>query len=468
MGSDISHMVAVEASAPTDPEKKEKRNNKLEESLSAMDRALARQDEAILRQKEATCRWEESLQLAKLSAPASEPEVPELQQEQEGEASLLPEPEEVEPLPSPEPGVVIKREEVRHPPPPQHQPPPMRATLALFCVGSVFKGATNLLIVWRTVKMGSDISHMVAVEASAPTDPEKKEKRNNKLEESLSAMDRALARQDEAILRQKEATCRWEESLQLAKLSAPASEPEVPELQQEQEGEASLLPEPEEVEPLPSPEPGVVIKREEVRHPPPPQHQPPPMRATLALVSAVLCPMLQDTLPMVPEFLSLNLVPGSVLHQAHFLNLSDTTVPLQPQMWRRVRQTLLKLSLPVAVLPLVVQRSLHWCQASELCLLYHTPGLRSAHQSPLSPRRGPSLLVQGTLLWAQEEELTHPQVRPWKKVKTKEMGHEGGWSFKGGGKWSWDGRYLVKTRERMCETGHKALWKKIKMCMSVY
>ncbi|MGH0154745.1 UNVERIFIED_CONTAM: hypothetical protein FKN15_056826 [Acipenser sinensis] len=278
MGSDISHMVAVEASAPTDPEKKEKRNNKLEESLSAMDRALARQDEAILRQKEATCRW----------------------------------------------------------------------------------GATNLLIVWRTVKMGSDISHMVAVEASAPTDPEKKEKRNNKLEESLSAMDRALARQDEAILRQKEATCRWEESLQLAKLSAPASEPEVPELQQEQEGEASLLPEPEEVEPLPEPEPGVVIKREEVRHPPPPQHQPPPMRATLALVSAVPCPMLQDTLPMVPEFLSLNLVPGSVLHQAHFLNLSDTTVPLQPQMWRRVRQTLLKLSLPVAVLPLVVQRRPEW------------------------------------------------------------------------------------------------------------
>ncbi|MGH0134661.1 UNVERIFIED_CONTAM: hypothetical protein FKN15_055600 [Acipenser sinensis] len=141
------------------------------------------------------------------------------------------------------------------------------------------------------------------------------------------------------------------------------------------DSEALLSPEPEEEETLPSPEQWATIKEEEVKSTPPPQLKPPPLTARLAPESVDPCPVLRDTLPKAPDLPSLDLEPRSVLHQAQFLAWFTTVLPLQPQTSRCRWQTSFGLPLPVAVLPLAVQRSLCRDPSLKLCLLHHPPGL---------------------------------------------------------------------------------------------
>ncbi|MGH0123060.1 UNVERIFIED_CONTAM: hypothetical protein FKN15_047470 [Acipenser sinensis] len=67
-------------------------------------------------------------------------------------------------------------------------------------------------------------------------------------------------------------------------------------------------------------------------------------------------------------------------------------------------------------------------RTSACCTTHQVSGQRASRWGPSSP-------VHGPFLWAPEEGPTHPQARPWKRAKTKEMGLEGGLSFNGGGKW---------------------------------
>ncbi|MGH0122085.1 UNVERIFIED_CONTAM: hypothetical protein FKN15_010499 [Acipenser sinensis] len=189
--------------------------------------------------------------------------------------------------------------------------------------------------------------------------------------------------------------------------------------------ETLLSPEPEEEEQLLSPEPPATIKREEVLSPkpeevtsaPPPQLHPPAPEDRPAPVSVVPCPVLLDTIPKVWDLLSLDLEPRSLIHQAQFLAWFPTAFPLQPQPLQSRRH--LGSSLPVAMLPLVVQRLLRRYPSTVLCLLHHAPLLWLAHQSPLSPRWDPSSPVLGPFLEA-EEGPSHSQARPWRKAKMKE------------------------------------------------
>ncbi|MGH0130306.1 UNVERIFIED_CONTAM: hypothetical protein FKN15_045738 [Acipenser sinensis] len=227
--------------------------------------------------------------------------------------------------------------------------------------------------------------------------------------------------------------------LQKWKVELPSREPEEEELPlPEPRGEELPLPEPRGEEP-PLPEP-----REEVKKIPPPQPRPPPLKASPALPCVVPCPGIVDTLPECPDLPTLDLAPRSQHCQAQLFAWSLSQLPLKPQTSRHGSQTSLALPLPPTVFPLRLQTSLRRSTATHLCLPFLAPGHRPALQSPRASRPGPSSPVLGPFQEAPEGP-THPQARPWKRAKIKEIGLEGGWSFKGGGRWPWYGRSVLHT-----------------------
>ncbi|MGH0147435.1 UNVERIFIED_CONTAM: hypothetical protein FKN15_031526 [Acipenser sinensis] len=195
----------------------------------------------------------------------------------------------------------------------------------------------------------------------------------------------------------------------------------------EPRGEELPLPEPRGEElPLPEPrgeKPPLPEPREEVKKIPPPQPRPPPLKASPALPCVVPCPGIVDTLPECPDLPTLDLAPRSQHCQAQLFAWSLSQLPLKPQTSRHGSQTSLTLPLPPTVFPLRLQTSLCRSTASHLCLPFLAPGHRPALQSPRASRPGPSSPVLGPFQEAPEGP-THPQARPWKRAKIKEIGLE--------------------------------------------
>ncbi|MGH0153131.1 UNVERIFIED_CONTAM: hypothetical protein FKN15_033385 [Acipenser sinensis] len=221
----------------------------------------------------------------------------------------------------------------------------------------------------------------------------------------------------------------------------PRAQPE-PSAMEQGLGEETLVVEPEPVteEVLPQ-----IAEREELAQElMTPQPQTRPLQAGPALPCVVPCPGIVDTLPECPDLPTLDLAPRSQHCQAQLFAWSLSQLPLKPQTSRHGSQTSLALPLPPTVFPLRLQTSLRRSTATHLCLPFLAPGHRPALQSPRASHPGPSSPVLGPFQEAPEGP-THPQARPWKRAKIKEIGLEGGWSFKGGGRWPWNGRSVLHT-----------------------
>ncbi|RXM34715.1 hypothetical protein EOD39_4571 [Acipenser ruthenus] len=151
--------------------------------------------------------------------------------------------------------------------------------------------------------------------------------------------------------------------------------------------EEESFPKPEEVEPWLSLEPPAAIKGEEVLSPepeevksaPPPQLQPPTLEACPALVIAVPCPLLLDTLLVCLDLPALDLEPTTLLGCC---------------------QTSLVLPLFAVSLPLGDRTLLRRSPGEDLCPLLHPPVSQSSLQLPLSSRWGPVSPVRGPSLEA--------------------------------------------------------------------
>ncbi|MGH0130959.1 UNVERIFIED_CONTAM: hypothetical protein FKN15_056685 [Acipenser sinensis] len=192
----------------------------------------------------------------------------------------------------------------------------------------------------------------------------------------------------------------------------------------EPEGMELLSREPEWVE-RPSREP------EEVSEVPPPQPRPPPLETSPVLPGTVPYPLLLDTLPVCLDLPALDLEHRSLHHQPQLYTWFPTPLSSITQTSLGCCQTSLVLLLFAASLPLGDRTSLRRSPGGDLCPLLQSPVFRPSLQSALSSRWGPVSLSRGPSLEAPEGP-THPQARPWKRVKIQEIGLEGGWSFKGG------------------------------------
>ncbi|MGH0186491.1 UNVERIFIED_CONTAM: hypothetical protein FKN15_021700 [Acipenser sinensis] len=264
-----------------------------------------------------------------------------------------------------------------------------------------------------------------------------------------------IKRINENTAAQKELNERWEREMGLAPLKRQEREPTELQLllqKWEQAGEAALSPEPEGVElppgepegvELPSREPeGVELPSQEpegVKKLPPPQPRPPPLKTSPVLPGMVPCPLLLDTLPVCLDLPALDLEPSSLHQQPEVYTWFPTLLSPSTQMSLGCRQMSLVLPQFAASLPVGDRTSLHRSPGKDLCPLLQSPGSRPLLQSPLTSRWGPVSLGHGPSLEVPEGP-THPQAGPWKRTKIKEIGLEGGWSFKGGGKWPWNGR----------------------------
>ncbi|MGH0130520.1 UNVERIFIED_CONTAM: hypothetical protein FKN15_047234 [Acipenser sinensis] len=228
----------------------------------------------------------------------------------------------------------------------------------------------------------------------------------------------------------------------------PSQEPEGVELpSQEPEGVELPPREPEGVE-LPSREPEgeeqpppereellwPKLQGEEVKSPPPPQPRPPPLRSSPALLCAVSCPSLLDTLPVCLDLPMLDLEPRSLQDWSQFSTLFPAPLLPSTKTSLHCSQTSLELPLVTTSLPLGVWTSLLRAPAADLCTHLQPPVPRLSLQSPLTNQWGPSLSMRGPYLAGPERGPTHPQVRPWKRAKRDISGLEGGWlCFRGGG-----------------------------------
>ncbi|MGH0131672.1 UNVERIFIED_CONTAM: hypothetical protein FKN15_051841 [Acipenser sinensis] len=167
--------------------------------------------------------------------------------------------------------------------------------------------------------------------------------------------------------------------------------------------EEESFPEPEEVELWPSLEPLAAIKGEEVLSPepeevksaPPPQLHPAAPEAPPALVSAVPCPLLLDTLPVCLDLPALDLEPRRLHHWPQLCPWFPTPLSPSTQTSLGCCQTSLVLPLFAASLALGDRTSLRWSPGEDLCPLLHPPVPRPSLQSPLSSRWGPVLPVRG-------------------------------------------------------------------------
>ncbi|MGH0126257.1 UNVERIFIED_CONTAM: hypothetical protein FKN15_004560 [Acipenser sinensis] len=159
-------------------------------------------------------------------------------------------------------------------------------------------------------------------------------------------------------------------------------------------GEEPPLPEPRGVEP-PLPEP-----RGEAKSIPPPQPRPPPLRSSPVSLRPVPCPLLLDTLPAFLDLPVLDLEPRSLQHWPQLCPWFPAPLSPSSQTSLGCCQTSLLLPLFAASLPLGDRTSLHRFPGEDLCPLWGP-----FQEAPEGP--------------------THPQARPWKRAKIKEIGLEG-------------------------------------------
>ncbi|MGH0115191.1 UNVERIFIED_CONTAM: hypothetical protein FKN15_070711 [Acipenser sinensis] len=259
---------------------------------------------------------------------------------------------------------------------------------------------------------------MVAACVGAPRDPE--------MDDDLKALIEQINRNTAA---QKEQTKKWRQELGL-----PDPEPTELELllqKWEQAEEAWLSAAPVREAPE-SPAPEVlqgeqeeetVPEPEEVSTTPPPQLQTTTPEEDPALVSAVPCPLLLDTLPVFLDLPAFGLEPRNLHHQPQLCPWFPTPLSPNTQTSLGCCQTSLVLPLFAAKLPLGDRTSLRRSPGEDLCPLLHSPVPRLSLRSPLSSRWGPKSPFQGPVLKAPEEP-THPQARPCKRVKIDICGLE--------------------------------------------
>ncbi|MGH0126904.1 UNVERIFIED_CONTAM: hypothetical protein FKN15_042075 [Acipenser sinensis] len=143
-----------------------------------------------------------------------------------------------------------------------------------------------------------------------------------------------------------------------------------------------------------------------------------------ALVSAVPCPLLLDTLPVFLDLPTLGLEPRSLHHRPQLCPWFPTPLSLSTQTSLGCCKTSLVLPLFAAKLPLGDRTSLRRSPGEDLCPLLQPPVPRPSLRSALLSRWGPMSPVQGPFLEAPEEP-THPQARPCKRVKIYICGLEG-------------------------------------------
>ncbi|MGH0127998.1 UNVERIFIED_CONTAM: hypothetical protein FKN15_028578 [Acipenser sinensis] len=138
-----------------------------------------------------------------------------------------------------------------------------------------------------------------------------------------------------------------------------------------------------------------VPEPEEVSTTPPPQLQPTTLEEDPALVSAVPCPLLLDTLLVFLDLPALGLEPRSLNHRPQLCPWFPT--PLSPSTQTSLGCCQMSLVLPLfaAKLPLGNQTSLRQSPAEDLCPLLQPPVPRLSLRSPLSSRWGPKSPVQG-------------------------------------------------------------------------
>ncbi|MGH0150805.1 UNVERIFIED_CONTAM: hypothetical protein FKN15_043293 [Acipenser sinensis] len=201
----------------------------------------------------------------------------------------------------------------------------------------------------------------------------------------------------------------WEQAEEAWLSAAPVREaPESPAPEELLQGE-------QEEETVPEPE--------EVSTTPPPQLQPTTPEEDPALVSAVPCPLLLDTLPVFLDLPALGLEPRSLHHRPQLCPWFTTPHSPSTQTSLGCCQTSLVLPLFAAKLPLGDRTSLRRSPGEDLCPLLQLPVPRLLLRSPLSSRWGSKSPVQGPFLEAPEEP-THSQARPCKRVKIDICGLE--------------------------------------------
>ncbi|MGH0176193.1 UNVERIFIED_CONTAM: hypothetical protein FKN15_072265 [Acipenser sinensis] len=202
---------------------------------------------------------------------------------------------------------------------------------------------------------------------------------------------------------------KWEQAEEArlsAALAREAPESPAPEELLQGEQEEETVPEPEEVSTTP-----------------PPQLQTTTPEEDPALVSAVPCPLLLDTLPVFLDLPALGLEPRNLHHQSQLCPWFPTPLSPNTQTSLGCCQTSLVLPLFAAKLPLGDRISLRRSPGEDLCPLLHSPVHRLSLRSPLSSRWGPKSQFQGPVLEAPEEP-THPQARPCKRAKIDICGLE--------------------------------------------
>ncbi|MGH0186510.1 UNVERIFIED_CONTAM: hypothetical protein FKN15_021780 [Acipenser sinensis] len=142
-----------------------------------------------------------------------------------------------------------------------------------------------------------------------------------------------------------------------------------------------------------------------------------------ALVSAVPCPLLLDTLPVFLDLPTLGLEPRSLHHRPQLCPWFPTPLSLSTQTSLGCCKTSLVLPLFAAKLPLGDRTSLRRSPGEDLCPLLQPPVPRPSLRSALLSRWGPMSPVQGPFLEAPEES-THPQARPCRRAKIDICGLE--------------------------------------------
>ncbi|MGH0118111.1 UNVERIFIED_CONTAM: hypothetical protein FKN15_043611 [Acipenser sinensis] len=231
---------------------------------------------------------------------------------------------------------------------------------------------------------------MVAACVGAPRDPEMD------LKELIEIINRNTAAQKEQTKKMEEQTKKWRQEWGL-----PDPEPTELELllqkwEQAEEAWLSAAPAREAPE-SPAPEKlqgeqeeETVPEPEEVSTTPPPQLQPTTPEEDPALVSAVPCPLLLDTLPVFLDLPVLGLEPRSLHHQPQLCPWFPTPLSPSTQTSLGCCQTSLVLPLFAAKLPLGDRTSLHRFPGEDLCPLLHPPVPQLSLQSPCHPGGVPS------------------------------------------------------------------------------
>ncbi|MGH0129883.1 UNVERIFIED_CONTAM: hypothetical protein FKN15_023060 [Acipenser sinensis] len=221
---------------------------------------------------------------------------------------------------------------------------------------------------------------MVAACVGAPRDPEMDFK------ELIAMIVKNTAAQEEQTKKMKEQTKKMEEQTKKWRQELGLPDPEPTELElllqkweQAEEARLSAAPAREAPE-SPAPEKlqgeqeeETVPEPEEVSTTPPPQLQTTTPEEDPALVSAVPCPLLLDTLPVFLDLPAFGLEPRNLHHQPQLCPWFPTPLSPSTQTSLGCCQTSLVLPLFTAKLPLGYRTSLHWSPGEDICPLLHPP-----------------------------------------------------------------------------------------------